>query len=77
MKNMLDTTDIYALLNRKVKEMKTAKNFALAHGLTEGFLSAVRNGSKPIPKKDSPLTRALGIEWVKPTDGYWRFRENV
>ncbi|MFT8444303.1 MAG: hypothetical protein ABF751_09870 [Acetobacter orientalis] len=77
MKNQLTTPDIYALLNRKVNEARTAKDFAVSHGFTEAYLSAVRNGVKPIPLKESPLTRALGVEWVPPTGGYWRFREDV
>ena len=77
MRNSLSTPDIYAILNRKVNEAGTAKAFAEEHGLTQGFLSAVRNGVKAIPQKDSPLTRALGVEWVPPTGGYWRFREGA
>ncbi|GAN66882.1 hypothetical protein AA0481_0591 [Acetobacter orientalis NRIC 0481] len=77
MRNSLTTPDIYALINRKVNDEGTAKAFAAKHGLTEAFLSAVRNGAKPIPRKDSPLTRALGVEWVPPTGGYWRFREGI
>lgn len=77
MKNQLTTPDIYALLNRKVKAAGTAREFASANGFTEAYLSAVRNGAKPIPLKESPLTVALGVEWVPPTGGYWRFREDV
>jgi len=77
MRNMLSTADVYQLLNSKVNQAGTAKAFASAVGVTEAFISAVRNGVKSIPRKESPLTRALGVEWVPPTGGYWRFREDA
>jgi len=75
--NTLTITHIYRILNRAVNDAGSAKKFAKKNGITESFLSQVRNGLKPVPQRDSNLTRALGVEWVPPTGGYWRFREDA